>query len=179
MGYDTNSTNFATNHRWIASVPFSVLFKDETDVKLNLIQFDIPDTNMGTTEVAYQGYNIERPTGVIQPDEKNVTFSYILDSNLKAYWLLYKWMGMFTKEILPVVNGQEDDAFVEVNDKIMTIKVVILDEWKKPTFEITYYDCWIKSFGPLSMSYQDDPEPLNHEFTVVYSRFEVNDIVTS
>lgn len=175
--YDTNFVNFATNHRWIVSIPFSFLFKCESDVKLSLTQFDIPEISIGTTEVSYKGYSVEQPTGVVQPSNKNISFSYILDSNLKVYWLLYKWIGMFTKDILPVVNG-EDEVHVEINDKMITITVVILDEWKKPTFEIKYYDCWIKSFGPLSMSYQDDPIPLNHEFTVAYSRFEVNDIST-
>ena len=56
-----SALNFATNTRWIASIPFYQI--DSTlktqDVAFNLTTFSIPEMTVGTTEIMYQGYPVE------------------------------------------------------------------------------------------------------------------------
>ena len=176
----SHSTNFATNIRWLASLPFSTMFPNESDVKLNITQFDIPDINIGSFDVSYQGYTIAQPTGLIQPDDKTCTFSYLLDTDMTVYWLLYKWAGFFTDNTLQVTKtSEEESGTTEPLTKKIPISVFILDEFKNPILKITYHDCWIQSFGQLSMSYQDSPTELPHSFTVAYSRFDIERVTTT
>lgn len=168
---NSSKTNFATNLRWIANIPLSILFPNEDDPALALTQFDIPEMETGSTNMSYMGYEIEVPTGVLHPGNKNVTFNYLLDSKLETYWLLYNWMQMVSTHIHDPIEGIDDlNKFL---GKTIPITVYILDEYKKPTFKITYHDCWIKSLGNLSMSYQDEPMELENSFTIAYSRHTV------
>lgn len=173
-----HTVNYATNMSWLCSVPFRILFPAESDVRLNLTQFDIPEINIGVTEVSYQGYTIEQPTGLIQPEDKSITFNYLLDKDMTTYWLLYKWAGFFTDPILDSTIEPRDTTPVEPVQKYVPITVFILDEWKKPVMKVTYFNCWIKSFANLSMSYQDEPIPLNHNFTIAYSHFEIERVTS-
>ena len=169
-----NTTNYATNTKWLASIPFRTLFPNESEVHLNLTAFDIPSIDIGTTSISYGGYSIEQPSNVIQPSDKECTFSYILDSNMTVYWLLYKWCSMFSENMVSIIKEDEESSgsTVPLVNKV-PISVFILNEFKTKIMKITYHDCWVKSFGNLSMSYQDDPAPLTHTFTVAYSRFEI------
>lgn len=171
------TVNFATNLRWVTNVPFTTLFPDENDIHLNLTQFDIPDIEIGATDASYLGYEIEVPTGLIQAGEKTATFTYIIDAEMYTYWLMYKWAGMYTKYIVPTVKDAEEDS-PPVSDRI-PISVIILDEYKKPILNVTYHNCWIKSFANLSMSYQDEPAPLQHSFTIAYTNFTIERVTTA
>lgn len=174
----TNITNFASNLRWVASIPFNALFPNDDDVQLSLTQFDIPDIEIGSVSVAYRGYEVEEPTGMIQSGEKTCTFSYLIDTDMYSYWMMYKWANMYTNQNLDtIVEAETDNPIPPISTRI-PISIIIIDEFKKPVINITYYDCWIKSFGNLSMSYQDEPDVLTHSFTVAYSRFEIKRIVS-
>lgn len=172
---DTNNVNFASNLRWIANIPLNILFPDVENPKLSLTQFDIPEVNIGVTEASYLGYKIEVPTGIISPDTKEITFNYLLDSNLTTYELLYRWANLCIGDLQDVIDDELDDVS-DIIGKSVPITVFILNEWTKPVFKIIYHDSWIKNLGSLSMSYQDEPEPLEHAFTVAYSRIEIKKI---
>lgn len=173
-----HSVNFASNMRWVVDVPLKTLFPDESDITLNLYQFDIPEIDMGITSMAYQGSTIEYPTGVIQPDDKTCTFNYILDSDMTVYWLLYKWCSYFTSENVDFLVEDDTSMSTEPFTKKISISVYILDEFKNPVMKITYNNCFIKNLGILSMSIQDEPTPLQHSFTIAYSSFNIEKITT-
>jgi len=166
-----NTVNYLTNPKWLATVPMGILFPEAKDINLNLIQFDIPDLIIGATEASYLGYEIQYPTGLIQPDTKELTFNYIMDVSQNTYRMLYNWSRVYTDHILDIIptKPKPEPAFT---DRI-PISVMILDEWKSPIFKITYYNCWITNFSNVSMSYQDDPTVIEHSFTIAYSNFRV------
>jgi hypothetical protein len=171
----TNTTNFATNLRWVCNIPVSVLFPDEADVNFNLTSFNIPEIEIQGIDVSYKGYSVEVPNGLIQPGTKDITFDYIVDANMRIYYLLYEWANMYTGKVLKTVK--DDDAFskkmpLQGADRV-PIFVTVLDEYKKAIMKIKYHNCWIKGFTSLTLNYQDDPSPLTHSFTFAYERFEI------
>ena len=172
-----NTTNFATNLRWLANIPMNILFPDESDVSLNLTTFDIPNINIQTVENKYQGYTVESPAGLIDSEAKEITFEYIIDSDMRTYFLLYKWANLYTQYILDTTTENDRYSKKDPQSARVPVFVSILDEYKNVILKIKYYNCWIKSFTNLSLSYQDTPSPLTHSFTFAYERFEIERIV--
>ena len=172
-----NTTNFATNLRWVANIPMNILFPDESDISLNLTTFDIPEVTVDAVETQYQGYTIETPNGLLDSGTKDLSFEYIIDSDMRTYFLLYKWSSLYTKSILDNVVENENYSKKDPQTSRVPVFVSILDEYKNVIMKIKYHNCWIKNFSNLSLSYQDEPKPLTHSFTFAYERFEIERVV--
>src|SRR5574344_1305247 len=91
------ATNLAVQNKWIALVPLSLLAKDQkqskkfNDIELNLTEFNIPQVEIGSTTASFKGVTIKLPTKVINPDSREIQFSYLIDANWLNYRLLYYW----------------------------------------------------------------------------------------
>lgn len=169
--------SFAVSNKWIADIALSKISpanNNDTSLKAD---FSIPDINIGTTSLAYKSITVEIPTKVIQPDNRHITFKYMLDIEWNNYFGLYQWTNLIgaTENILPttttIINAEYKDKL-----KAVPINVFLLNEYKKPIMKICYNNCWIKQFSELSLSYQDDPNPIKHSFTCNYTDFKLEKI---
>lgn len=170
----TDSQNLASQTRWLAILPINIMLKSEKTraLSLNLTKFDLPEVEIGSTTTSYAGYTVEIPTGVVNPGEKSVTFSYLLSSDLYQYRMLHKWVQILSNTNL--TNYSEDVKTASDNNTPIRypVTVVLLSEFKTPIVAIRYNDCWIKRFGQLQMDYQSSDEPVIHNFTLAYSNYD-------
>ena len=60
------------------------------NLELNLTRFTIPQIQVGSTSAAFKGYQVEVPTGLINPDSKEITVEYLMDENWNTYRALFQ-----------------------------------------------------------------------------------------
>jgi len=163
--------NFATNTRWLASIPLDGIFSDLTGgVKLNLTAFTIPEMEMGKASMDYLGYSAVVPTNLINPGDKQITFNYIISSNYHQYILLFKWLNMLSTN--KIIEESEINARpAEFSTLRLPITVTMLSEFKKPIFAVKFHNCFINLMGALELMYQSEDEVVTHEFTCTYTHF--------
>jgi hypothetical protein len=177
---DYKNTNAAQN-KWIADISLSRMSVDFKDISLHLANFSIPELLIGSTSIQYKGTALEIPTKVIQPENRTITFSYMIDISWDNYFALYQWANLIgtTENVLPnTLPINLRDEFLNKTIKAIPIYVYLLSEYKKPILKITYDNCWIKSFSELSLSYQEEPDVIKHSFTIAYSNFKLEKITS-
>jgi len=170
-----NTLNYATQNKWIAQIPLKQILDDVDDLSLNLTTFAIPSIDINSIEVPFKGIPIELPGTIVQTGGKELLFDYIIDSEWKNYKALYSWvdhLARLTKIVQGDYSSKFDDDDIYKNFSI-PVTMHLLDEYKNRVLEFKYYNCWIKGFSELSMSYIDEPDELSHNFTIAYSDFEM------
>jgi hypothetical protein len=173
----TNTLNFATQNKWLATIPLSQILDDIQDVSLNLTTFAIPSIEINANTVNFKGIPIEVPGTVIQGSGKELTFNYIIDSEWKNYVALYSWVDNLSR-LTKIVRSEDYSTRYKADPEIyknfsLPVTVHLLNEYKQRVLEFKYHNCWIKGFSELSMSYTDEPTEISHSFTVAYSDFEL------
>jgi len=165
--------SFAVRNKWIADVPLSRISPDFKDISLHLTDFTIHSKTVATTLASWKGISLEIPTHIMQPSDRNIAFSYMVDINFDNYFALYQWsnLGSPLENITPLNDITPSLDMDEKSIKSIPINVFLISEYKTPIMKITYHNCWIKTFNELALSYQDEPDPIKHGFTCVYSNF--------
>ena len=175
----TNQLNYAVQNKWIADIPVSMILENTGDISLNLTTFAIPAVDINAVTVNFKGTSIETPGSVVQASSKELTFNYIIDSNWANYKVLYKYvdqLARFTKIVKSEEYSTRGLGNTLYKKFSIPITVYLLNEFKDRVMEFKYYNCWIKSFAELSMSYTDVPSEVTHSFTIAYSDFELKAI---
>jgi len=163
---DPCSLNLGTTNKWIAIIPFKKI--DPTyrtpNVAFNLVSFEMPEVLLNEVSAFYHGTEMKLPAGVSGGD-KTLVFEYLMSSDWRQWKTLYKWSNMICKTI--------GSGFTEkLVDALVSVRFIILSEFKNPVFEIIFHNCWIKSFGGLTLDYQDpDAVEIRHSFSLAYSHF--------
>ena len=173
----SSNLNLATQNKWLTTIPLTRILDDVSDLSLNLTTFSIPQVDINAVNVSFKGIPVELPGNVIQPDGKELTFNYLIDSEWKNYKMLYSWVDNLSK-LTKIVKAEDYTSKFSSSQEAygnfsLPITVHLLDEYKERVLEFKYHNCWIKSFGDISMSYKDEPTEIEHSFTVAYSDFEL------
>ncbi len=170
-----SAINFATNNKWIATMPIESLSTAYGSKKMafNLTSFELPEMLMSSSTLGFYGSQVEVPT-LVRSQQKTILFNYLLSSDWHQWKLLYAWFSKFAVE-----EGSGTAPSTNVNEKwFLPISVIMLSEFKKPIFEIKFFNCWIKSFGSVSCDYQDaEASVIKHSFTIAYSYFTFSDLM--
>lgn len=176
MSFDISTMyNFATNNKWIASIPFGKIepgLKSE-NVTFNLLDFTIPEIAITPNTINLYGMPYQIPSNVVDMPME-ITFNYLLSSNWYQYILLYKWFY----KILNRQQGQGNVDIWDPNKDIIantTISVFVLSEFLKPIIEFKFDGAWLVRFGALSMDYTGDAAVVKHSFTCTYMNWGVYD----
>lgn len=172
------NNNQAVTNKWVADIPISTIISDIEDTSLSLVTFSIPQTQISSSPISYMGDSVEIPTGVVNPDDKTITFNYLLSSDWSQYKNLQKWVSLLSNVNSTIDVAGQSPILSMSNYAIysLPIRVYILDEFKKMVMSIKYENCWISDFSEISLDYSDDPQPINHSFTIKYSSFKIEDI---
>ena len=168
---------YAVRNKWIADIALSTISPDIKDVSLHLADFSIPAVNVGGTSVSYKGIAQEIPTHTIQPIDRNITFSYMIDITWENYFTLYQWANLLgnIENVLPTAQPLKlTDTIATKAIKSVPINVYLINAYKTPILKLVYTNCWIKHFTELSLSYQDEPDSIKHSFTFAYSDFKLS-----
>lgn len=167
--------NFSVKNKWIADIPLSKVSDNLNNISIHLAEFTIPSISVATTIMAYKGVSIEIPTKIIQPSDRNITFSYMVDLNWLNYYSLYQWSNLMSplENITPLNSLKQSYSIEDKSIKSIPINVFLINQYKKPILKITYNNCWVKGFNELALSYQDEPEVVKHGFTCAYSDFKL------
>jgi hypothetical protein len=113
---------FAAKNKWIADIALSRVSSDLKNITLHLAEFSIPAVNIGSTNTTYKSITQELPTHTLQPTDRNITFSYMIDITWVNYFTLYQWANLLgnIENITPArkllwdaaVTLDSSDAFV-------------------------------------------------------------------
>lgn len=171
MTNETIGLNLATSNAWIAVIPYHII---DTEVEygshigFNLTSFNFSGLVMAGSEIPRFGELFPIPTGAIETD-KLVTFRYKPDSEWRQYEFLFKWFDRLQ-------NNKKldlDDYNEWINANGVSIKVYLLDEYKKPRLKWTFNGCWLKEFGELDMVYDSTGGTgLDHGFSLQYQDYD-------
>lgn len=169
---------FSVRNKWIADIPLSRISANLKDVSLHLTDFSIPAVVVASAFTHLKGVALEIPTHIIQPTDRNITFSYMVDINWDNFFALYQWSNMMSplEDITPEDVLNINAEILNKAIKSLPINVFLISEYKIPILKITYNNCWIKGFNELSLSYQEEPEPIKHGFICAYSDFKLEKI---
>jgi hypothetical protein len=173
---------FAVKNKWIADIFLSKVSPNLKDITLHLAEFSVPSIEVGSTTTAYKSIVQEIPTHTIQPTDRRITFSYMVDITWLNYFSLYQWANIIgnIEDITPTLDPlNQGNAIKNKAIKSIPINVYLINAYKQPIFKIAYDNCWIKQFSELSLSYQEDPEVIKHSFTFVYSNFRLEQIAVT
>lgn len=169
MQKETIGLNTATSNSWIAIFPYSVIDpSEEIDIAFNLMSFNFAGLILGAAEISRYGEVFPVPAGNVETD-KLVTFRYKPDSEWKQYEYLFKWFDRLQNN--KKLSHEEYNAWI--NSNLVTVKVYLLNEYKKPKLKWTFNGCWIKEFGELDMPYDSQGGTgIDHFFSLQYMDYD-------
>lgn len=174
----TMVTNLATANKFIGYVPLSLFNANLKDIELNLQEFRIPPVEIGKTELSYKGNTIAIPGNTFVPGTKELTLTYLVDSIWSNYYALYTWAAGLAAQSTSITDSKfsdkkfPDDEWTAL-DKLLPIKIFLIDEFKNPILKFEYHNCWISSFGEINLSYTNEPNSISHSCTIQYTDFTV------
>jgi hypothetical protein len=167
-----NNSSFATGNKWIADIPMSTITDDICDTSLNLVSFSIPDIEISSDEFPIGGENIALPTGVINQSNKEITFTYKVSGDFSQYINLWKWVSL-ASNVNPIIDVEPKpivDGTGEYFSATLPVRVYLLSEFKKEILSLKYENAWISNFSSLELDYSNDQSPIEHSFTLKYSK---------
>lgn len=169
MQKETIGLNLATSNSWIAVFPYSIIDPENgNDICFNLTSFNFAGMIMAGVEISRFGELFPIPTGSVETD-KNITFRYKPDSEWNQYEFLFKWFDRLQN------NKKLDQENYNdwINSEMVTVKVFLLNEYKKPKLKWTFNYCWLKEFGELDMPYDSQGgSGLDHGFTLQFMDYD-------
>ena len=82
----------------------------------------------GTTSVSFRGYSKEMPTKILNPETKEVTLEYIVDSDWSNYRSLYAFMSSINGTLNPVSNDEKTGI---LPSEYLPLRIYLLGPYKK------------------------------------------------
>jgi len=161
--------NTITSNAWVAIIPYKVIDPDNNhDITFNLTQFNFAGLIMAGTDKARFGELFPMPSGVIETD-KIITFRYKPDSE----WLQYEFLFRLFDKTQNNKHNTYTDFSEYTKAGMFDVKIVLLNEYKKPKLKWTFKNCWLKEFGELDMSYDSSGGVgIDHGFSLQYMDYE-------
>lgn len=170
MSLQTSNYNLLTQPRWVAVLPIQAIDTDysTSNIAFNLYNFNLAPASIASNDVGYQGYAVPMPVAV-KDTKKTFTFHYMPDSALSQYQFLYKWMSKLVVE----AGSGIDPNITRLSDLFVTVRVLLLSEFKNFTTEIIFEGCFLKEIGQLSFDYQNaEASPVTNNFTIEYQQIK-------
>lgn len=109
--------------------------------------------------------------GVINPDTKELTLEYLVDSNWKNYKALYAWMSGGLGVINPVV----ETAMTITPDKYIPLRIYLLDNFKHKVIQFKFSDCFITRFNDIALEAANSNE-VTASVTFCYDEFMIENV---
>lgn len=173
----TMVTNLAVANKFIGYIPLSIFHQNLKDVEINLQEFRIPPVEIGKVDLNYKGNTISIPGNTFVPGMKELNITYLVDSTWTNYYSLYSWAAGLAAQATSVDLSMSDKNFPDKEwsplDKLLPVKIFLIDEFKNPILKFEYHNCWISSFGEINLSYTNEPNTISHSFVLQYTDFIV------
>jgi len=172
-----NRLNLMTETRFLGMIPTKVVDKNlsSKDIFFNLVDYTIGPVELAVVNADFLGYTVELPAPYVRSSNKTVTFNYVLDSNLKQFIFLYKWISKIVVE----EGSGLDPSINNLSEITAPVRVLILSEFKVPVLEIIYEDSYVQKLGEVVFSYKGNADVVSSSFTLKYSRMTFNTDVTN
>lgn len=167
-------TNLAVSNKWFCYLPLEdVLPKKYKNIQLHVKRFSLPQMLQTSQTVSFKGYQKEIPTKVINAESKELTIEYLIDENWESYKGLYAWMSGGVGVINPVTDDKNEQT-VSPSD-YLTLRIFLLNNYKKKIIQFAFYNCWIKTFNDLALE-SDSSEEIVGSFTFCYDRYVIENV---
>lgn len=178
--YQGLNTNYAIENKFVCYVPLQNIYGASIqNLELNITRWTLPHINVGSSTVQYKGYNYAVPTGVMNGEDRELTVEYIVDSEWKNYTSLYSWAAQVSplvpltqNAINDTVKGIPANENLGLLEKVIDIRIWLINNYKKRTLDFVYHNCWICQFADLAMDVAMTNE-VKHSFTCKYSHFTI------
>lgn len=157
--------SYSTANQWYAYLPLeNVLGKRYNNLELHLRQFSVPQIEMGSMTASFKGYEKEMPTKVLNAGTKQLTLSYLVDE----YWQNYKSLWAWTQSPDGTLNKVTDDKASGVSpSSYITMRIYLLNNYKKKVVQFEFENVWIKIFNELQLDVTNQ-DVIEHSFTICY-----------
>lgn len=165
--------SLAIGNAWFCYLPLEdTLGKRYKNLDLHLTKFAIPQIEMGSMDVSFRGYSKQMPTGVLNAATKELTLSYLVDE----YWQNYKGLYSWVQSYINTVNPLSDDKANGISaSRFPTMRIYLLNNYKKKILEFQFSNVWIRLFNDISLDVANQDQ-IEHSFTITYDDFQMVEI---
>lgn len=162
--------SYSIGNQWFAYLPIeNVLGKRYSNLELHLKQFALPQIEMGSQEVSFRGYQKTIPTKVLNASTKELTLTYLVDE----YWQNYKSLWAWTQSPVGTLNQVTDDKAAGVSPtSYITMRIYLLNNFKKRILEFSFSNTWIKVFNDIQLDVANQ-DVVEHSFTICYDDLQM------
>ena len=165
-----------TNQDFMNAGNFVVVVEKFNNIAFFTDAVDIPGISLNHPEQPNPFANLHRVADRIQYD--TLSLSFRVNEDLSNWNEIYAWMvGATFPEDYPQYIAATSPSEKE---KVLftTITVTILNNYKKPLKNITFYDCLPTALSGFTMTTSDSSiEPVNSNVTFVFTHFKVENLV--
>ena len=167
--------NMSNHTLWVANIPVK-LIDSEIDIynfNLNIASFTLGSMELGVNEITRDGVALQFPSTSEDNTNKEIRITYKMSSHWQQYYFLWKWwqqnnaIGERVSSALRIAS-EEDLAYFFV-----PMTVYLLNEMQQPIMKWHFENCWLKSFGELTMDYQEGEEVITHDIIIAYQHYDV------
>ena len=167
------NTNLANQNKWIGYLPISnILGKKYADLELHLTRFSLPQMVMASTTVPFRGYQKEIPLKLMNAENKELTFEFLVDERWENYKSLYALMSGTEGNLNKVINEKLQPISPE---NYIPIRIYLLDNYKRKVIQFLFENAWLKIFNDIALEVQNSDE-VTASVTFAYDRFLVEPI---
>ena len=136
---------------------------------MNIFSAVIPSLSMAEEELRWQSNKTKHALIPLEYDSWLV--SYVVDSQVANWNLLYKWMSF--------INNNSDKIADLHRTYAVDASLIVTTNYKIPIVELHFVDIWPSTLGEVSFSTREGDVTLESTVNFTYDYFKVNQAVSS
>lgn len=134
---------------------------------MNIFSAVIPAVSIAEEELRWQGNKTKHALEAIEFDSWLV--SYVVDSEIKNWSLLFKWMAFINDNI---VKHEEHREYA------VDASLIVTSNYRVPQLEVSFIDIWPSTLGEVSFSTREGDVQLESTVNFTYDYFTVKERIT-
>ena len=153
-----------TNYRLIFPlIPTETSISANNPFVMNIFSAILPSVSMATEDLHWQGNKTKR--GMIPMEFDVWLVSFVVDSRLENWKLLFEWMGY--------INNNKDKIAEEHRRYGVDAGLVVTDNFQNVVMEIQFVDIWPSMIGEVSFSQREGDVLLESTVNFNYDYFQI------
>jgi len=155
-----------TNYRLIFPViPTETSISANNPFIMNIHSAILPSVSIATEELRWQGNKTRHGMTPMEFDPWLVSF--VVDSRLENWKLLFKWMAF--------INNNKDKVEEEHHNYTVDAAMVVTDNFNNIALEIRFVSVWPSTMGEVSFSQREGDIVLESTINFNYDYFEIRE----
>lgn len=167
MSIDLNlNKSTATNFVLVfPKIPTETTISANRPLTLNIFGTVIPSFTLDQTESRWMGGRMIFQSGSVTFDQWPINF--IVDSQLKNWKLLYKWMTAIS-------NNKDKYTDIPENYQV-DASLNVMDNYETSILRVHFRNVWPQSLGEVAFSQREGENIVEASAVLLYDRFEIEE----